>query len=134
MKNEKGFTLVEVIISIAALGVICAVLLRLFVLAGDTNDLTANRQAAEMAAASAAETVLCADTLQDSMDALDAAPAEADGQYAADIDGYQIMLRATPRKEGYPGMLYDICIQALKEGSVIAEINTAKYYREERYD
>jgi prepilin-type N-terminal cleavage/methylation domain-containing protein len=134
MKNEKGFTLVEVIISIAALGVICAVLLRLFVLAGDTNDLTANRQAAEMAAASAAETVLCADTLQDGTTALGAAPAEADGQYTASKDGYQIALRAAPRGEGYPGVLYDICIQALKDGSVIAEINTVKYYPEEGHD
>ncbi len=134
MKNEKGFTLVEVIISIAALGIICAVLLRLFVLAGDTNDLTANRQAAEIAAASAAETVLCTDTLQSGIDALHASPAQADGQYTAAKDGYEIALRFSAREEDYPGMLYDICIQALKDGSVVAEINTAKYYPEESHD
>jgi prepilin-type N-terminal cleavage/methylation domain-containing protein len=67
MKNNKGFTLVEVIISIGALGIICAVLLRLFVLAGDTNDMTADRQMAELYAASAAETLLCANTLDEGL-------------------------------------------------------------------
>jgi|AGTN01.1.fsa_nt_gi prepilin-type N-terminal cleavage/methylation domain len=134
MKNDKGFTLVEVIISIAALGIICAVLLRLFVLAGDTNELTASRQAAQMCAASAAETVLCADTLQDGVEALGAVPAEADGEYTVTRDGFQVALRVSRRDEGYPGVLYDVFIQALKDGSVIAEINTAKYYPEESRD
>ena len=129
MKNNKGFTLVEVIISIGALGIICAVLLRLFVLAGNTNDMTADRQMAEMYAASAAETLLCADTLDDGLTALDAQPSDTEGIYAADRGGFDISLRVTPR-EGYPGALYDICVQASLEGGVIAEIDTTKYYLE----
>ena len=52
MKNQKGFTLVEVIVSIAALGIICAVLLKLFVLAGDTNKQAGNMQKAQIAVTS----------------------------------------------------------------------------------
>ena len=133
MKNNRGFTLVEVIISIGALGIICAVLLRLFVLAGSTNDLTASRQAAQMAAASAAETLLSADTLKDGAEALDAKPLDAEGQYVLELEGCEVLLHATPHGN-YPGTLYDICVQAGQDGSVLAEVNTAKYYLEETGD
>ncbi len=133
MKNNKGFTLVEVIISIGALGLICAVLLRLFVLAGDTNDRAAQRQAAEMAAASAAESLLCATTPEDGLMMLGAVAVDADGSYAVDRDGYTLLLQLTPRGN-YPGTLYDICIQASQDDEVLAEINTAKYYPEESHD
>ena len=134
LKNNKGFTLVEVIISIAALGIICAVLLRLFVLAGHTNEVTSNRQMAELYAASAAETLLCADTLDDGLDALGAVPLGEQGIYSLDQDGFAVSLRVTPRSEDYPGALYDICVQACRDGSVIAEINTTKYYLEQNGD
>lgn len=134
MKKNKGFTLVEVIISIGALGIICAVLLRLFVLAGDTNRLTADRQMAEMYAASAAETLLCANTLGDGMETLGAQSAGEDGRYTVSTDGYEIVLRVTPGSGNYPGALYDICVQAAQDGNVLAEINTAKYYPEENGD
>lgn len=133
MKRDKGFTLVEVIISIGALGIICAVLLRLFVLAGSTNDMTADRQMAELYAASAAETLLCADTLDDGLDALGAAAA-SDGRYTLLKEGYEVSLQVTPRGGDYPGALYDICVQASQSGGVLAEISTAKYYLEETGD
>lgn len=38
MKNNKGFTLVEIIISIAVLSVLCVVFLQLFVKASDISD------------------------------------------------------------------------------------------------
>lgn len=38
MKNNKGFTLVEVIISIAVLSVLCVIFLQLFVKASDISD------------------------------------------------------------------------------------------------
>jgi prepilin-type N-terminal cleavage/methylation domain-containing protein len=133
MKGSRGFTLVEVIISIGALSVICAVLLRLFVLAGSANEMAADKQAAGMAVSSAAETLLCADTLQDGIAAMGAEPLTGE-QYTLEIEGYEIHLRATPRGGDYPGALYDICVQAMRDGSVIAEISTAKYYPEENGD
>jgi prepilin-type N-terminal cleavage/methylation domain-containing protein len=130
MKNNKGFTLVEVIISIGALGIICAVLLRLFVLAGATNDRAADRQAAEMAAASAAETLLCAGSLDDGLSMLGAVAIDADGGFEAAKNGFTLSLRVSPRGE-YPGTLFDVCVQASREGDVLAEINTVKYYPED---
>lgn len=130
MKNKKGFTLVEVIISIGALGIICAVLLRLFVLAGATNDKAADRQMAEMAASSAAETLLCANTLDDGLTTLGAVATDENGGYAVIQDDYTLSLRLTPRGN-YPGTLFDVSIQASRDGTVLAEIDTAKYYPEE---
>jgi hypothetical protein len=60
--------------------------------------------------------------------------AGADGTYVLEQDGYEISLRVTPRGEDYPGALCDICVQASRDGSVLAEINTAKYYMEEDGD
>ncbi len=131
LKNNKGFTLVEVIISIAALGIICAVLLRLFVLASDTNQLASDKQLAALYASSVAETLLCADTLSEGLGALGAAPSDAEDTYTISKDGCDVSLRVTPRDDNYPGTLVDICVQALQDGSVIAEINTAKYYQEQ---
>ncbi len=125
MKNTKGFTLVEVIISIGALGIICAVLLRLFVVAGNTNDMAADRQRAEMAAASAAETLLCVNSLDEALEMLDAQG--SDGTYACTQDGYDITLNITPRGE-YPGTLCDIAVQAWSGEALLAEIDTTKYY------
>jgi prepilin-type N-terminal cleavage/methylation domain-containing protein len=131
MRNNRGFTLVEVIISIGALGIICAVLLRLFVLAGDTNARTSDRQMAEMAAASASETLLCAGTLESGMEVMGAQPGEG-GIYTADWQGYEVSLRATASGGDYPGALYEICVQAFHDGTLLAEIHTAKYYPEEK--
>ncbi len=36
-KNEKGFTLVEIIIAIAALALVCGLVLQIFILAGNVN-------------------------------------------------------------------------------------------------
>jgi len=130
MKKDKGFTLVEVIISIGALGIICAVLLRLFVVAGATNDTAADRQAAEMAAASAAETLLCANTLDDGLMVLGAVATDTDGIYVVNSDDYTLSLYVTPRGD-YPGTLLDVSVQASRDGTVLAEIDTAKYYPEE---
>ncbi len=70
LKNKKGFTLVEIMISIAALGIVCAVLLRLFVLAGDTNDTASDTQNAQLYASSTVETIVSADTVGEGMQAL----------------------------------------------------------------
>ncbi|MCK5812383.1 MAG: prepilin-type N-terminal cleavage/methylation domain-containing protein [Clostridiales bacterium] len=43
-KNEKGFTLVEIIIAIAALALVCGLVLQLFILAGDVNRRAIQKQ------------------------------------------------------------------------------------------
>lgn len=133
MKNKKGFTLVEVIVSIAALGIICAVLLRLFVLAGNTSSKAGNMQGAEIAVTSAVETLAGADTLKDGLLALgiDCPDNVTSETYSFPSEGYDLSVDV--QKSGdYPGTLYDIAVKASSGGSVVAEAETAKYYYKER--
>jgi len=132
MKDKKGFTLVEVIISIAALGVICAVLLRLFVVAGDTTRRAADVQGAQFAAASVVETLAGADTYADGLAALGiTGGGEPSAAFAR--DGYDMRVEAE-RKGDYPGVLYRIKVSASKEGKTLASIETAKYYGGQAHD
>ena len=131
MKNKKGFTLVEVVISIAALGIICAVLLRLFVVAGNTNNKAADAQSAQLAATSAMETLAGANTLSEGLKALGADGAGA-GSYICSCGGYDITIDAKESGD-YPGTLYEISVEAESGGKVIASIDTAKYYKEESH-
>lgn len=134
MKNDKGFTLIEVIISIAALGIICAVLLRLFVVAGDTNRQAGSAQSAQVCVTTAAEALLCADTLFDGLIVLGAKEASEEGRYAYEQSGYEIVIEIEEKQGGYPGTLYGIVIEALDNGKVVAKISTAKYDKEQAYD
>ncbi len=43
-KFEKGFTLVEIIIAIAALALVCGLVLQLFILAGNVNERATQKQ------------------------------------------------------------------------------------------
>lgn len=129
MKNKGGFTLVEVIISIAALGIICAVLLRLFVVAGNTDKKAADVQSAQLVVTSTVETLAGADTLSDGLKALGIGGAGA-GSYTSSSGSYEIIIDA--QKSGdYPGKLYEISVKAESGGKVVASIDTAKYYKEE---
>ena len=141
-KNDRGFTLVEVIISIAALGLICAVLLRLFVLAGDTSDAAADSQSAHQMAASTLETLVCADTigdgldtvfaplLEDSDDALVDYAAHEGVLYEMNTDSGLLIVDIMREGNDYPGTLYTIgvFIQG-DEGKELAYIETKKYER-----
>ncbi len=55
MKSQKGFTLVEIIISIAFLCIVCAVVLRIFVLSGNLNGEMQDRETASLMAINAME-------------------------------------------------------------------------------
>ena len=130
MKNKHGFTLVEVIISIGALGIICAVLLRLFVLAGDTNVRAQDTQCAQLHAASAAETFAAADTAADALRALGVeCSGEPEGRYSFSQDGVDITVDLEKKDGGYPGTLYNLTVTA-SDGEADAQIETAKYYKE----
>ena len=133
--NNKGFTLVEVIISIAALGVICAVLLRLFVIAGDTSDRAGSMQHAELCVASTVETLISSDTLYDGLKALDLDSAEtADGQYTYSQDGYDITIDIEERDGEYPGTLYDLRVSAADGVEELAVVRTSTYKKEAAHD
>lgn len=136
MKNNKGFTLVEVIISIASLAIICAVLLRLFVLAGDTNDKASNLQNAELCITSTVETIVCADTIYDALDALkiDHEGNISNAQFAVLSNGYDITINISEVSNGYPGTLYNLEVSANKDEEEFAGISTKKYYKEQVRD
>lgn len=131
MKNKKGFTLVEVIISIAALGIICMVLLRLFVVAGNTNDKAGYMQGAELCAASVVETLAGADSLESGLTALGAELPDnlSGGEIEFSRAGYDVTLTFCEQGD-YPGTLYDFSVKASSKGSSLASIDTSKYYKE----
>jgi len=128
-KRNAGFTLVEVIISIAALGLICAVLLRLFVVAGDTNDKAANMQEAELLASSTIETLLGAEKLTDGLDALGFRTiSDPAAIYEMELDSGGVLGIVIEDAGGdYPGKLYDISVTVMYEDKTQSEIATKKY-------
>ena len=134
-KHEKGFTLVEVIISIAALGIICAVLLRLFVLAGTTNEQAGRAQDAEIAVTSAAETFAGTDTIYDALDQLGIGHSDdiTDATFVCPSDSCDIVITLHARGD-YPGVLYDIDISAVDDKDELAAVNTTTYYKEQTHD
>lgn len=136
MKNKKGFTLIEVIISIAALGIICAILLRLFVLAGDTNKRAGNIQDAQMSVTSTVELFSSAESIEEAMTALGigASDGTADGSYTFIQDDYKIIVDISEDTGGYPGRLFDLSVKAVDDEKELASIDTSKYYGVPRDD
>lgn len=133
MNNKKGFTLVEVIISIAALSIICVVLLRLFVLAGNTNKTAGEKQDAEIAVVSCVESLLSADSIESGLVAHGAVKpiSKTKGRYDFEQNGYTIVIEYEEEEGEYPGTLYSICIKALKGGNTMSVISTKKYDKEQ---
>jgi prepilin-type N-terminal cleavage/methylation domain-containing protein len=127
--NKKGFTLIEVLFSVAALGIICAVLLKLFMLAGATNDRAGDMQDAQVAVASTAEVLAGADTLQDGLVSLGLIPAgsSAAGQYRLIRNDFTVVLNISEEPGDYPGTLYRLSVHAEQDGDELAGIETAKY-------
>ncbi|MGI5919009.1 MAG: type II secretion system protein [Christensenellales bacterium] len=127
--NKKGFTLIEVLFSIAALGIICAVLLKLFLLAGNTNNRAANIQNAQVAVASTAEILAGAETLEDGLTALSLIPPASGpaGQYRLLHSGFTVVVTISEEPGEYPGTLYSLSIDAEQDGKKLAGIETAKY-------
>lgn len=127
-RKKKGFTLVEVIISIAALGIICAVLLRLFVLSSNTNDAAKNAQQAELFATSVIESISCADTIEDGFHSLNLKFEHEKAEYI--IAEHELTAVIEVSNTGnYPGMLYDISVVVQNAEKQLADISTKKYVR-----
>lgn len=126
--QKKGFTLVEVIISIAALGIICAVLLRLFVLSSHTNNAAKNAQKAELLATSVIESISCADTMEDGFHSLNLKFKPEKAEYI--ITEHELTAVIEVSKAGeYPGTLYDISVVVQNAEKKLADISTKKYVK-----
>jgi prepilin-type N-terminal cleavage/methylation domain-containing protein len=127
--NKKGFTLIEVLFSIAALGIICAVLLKLFLLAGNTNQRAGDIQDAQVAVASTAEVLAGADSLEDGLHSLGLIPpgSSAAGQYRLIYNGFTVVLTISEEPGDYPGTLYSLSVDAEQDGKKLVGIETAKY-------
>ena len=135
-KNNKGFTLIEVIISIAVLGIICAVLLRLFVLAGSTNDRANRKQDAQLSVNSAVEVLVCSETVYSALDELGISFSGnmTDATFICPDKNYDIIIKLDERSGEYPGALYDISVCAEDQGTVFATVSTSTYYKEQTRD
>ena len=136
MRNNKGFTLVEVIISIAALGVICAVMLQLFVLAGNTNRKAGDMQDAELGVSSVVETLAGADTLSQGLDTLGigCSTPPSDAEFSLPGESYNIVIEIHEEDGEYPGTLYSIHVTASDDDNELAAISTAKYEKDPSYE
>lgn len=134
MRDKKGFTLVEVIISIGVLGILCAVLLRLFVMAADTNKQAGAAQSAHVCAVSSAEVLLSAAGLDEALDALGVRREDAAGRgtFRFEQGGHTLVIGLREKQGGYPGALYDISVEAFDGDRLLAAVNTQKYYKERR--
>ena len=126
-KNKKGFTLVEVIISIAALGLVCAVLLKLFVLSKDTNETAGAAQEAELFASAAIESLACADSLEEGLESLGLEYEDGKTEYTLGSDEYSTVVTVEDSGGGFPGTLYDISVSVEQDGRQLAGISTKKY-------
>lgn len=133
-KQNKGFTLVEVIISIAALGVICAVLLRLFVLSSDTNTAAGNAQKAELLASSTIESITCADTVEEGMLSLGLIFKEDLEQYSVEEQGMTALIKVKLPEQDFPGTLYDIEVSVQGADIQLSSIATKKYVQRSAYE
>jgi prepilin-type N-terminal cleavage/methylation domain-containing protein len=131
-RNNKGFTLVEVIISIGVLGLICAVLLRLFVLADTTNTHANQSQDAQMAVVSAVETLISADTIDDGLNTLGVGDSHSP-PITCPQHGFDIVIDFKTRGN-YPGTLYDISVTAIDGATELAAVTTSTYYKEQARD
>ena len=127
LKNKKGFTLVEIMISIAALGIVCAVLLRLFVLAGDTNDTASDTQNAQLYASSCVETIVSADTVEDGMQALGLQFSPLTSEYTHQDGDNNAVIAIADTGGDYPGTLWQITVTVPGEEKSLAQIVTKKY-------
>ncbi len=128
--NQKGFTLIEVIISIAALGIICAVLLKLFVLAGDTNRRAGDIQEAQVAVASVTETLIGAESIENGLVilGLPVSDGSTEGRYTLAHGSFKVVLDISEAAGNYPGELFDLSVKAIENDKELASIQTAKYY------
>ena len=133
-KDKRGFTLVEVIISIAALGIICAVLLRLFVLSKDTNNAAGAAQEAELFASTTVESLVCADTLLDGFEALGIDFDKNVTQYSYTNGDYTAVIDVVGEEADFPGTLYDVSVTVSANGKQLSGINTKKYEQEAVYE
>ncbi len=133
-KQNNGFTLVEVIISIAALGVICAVLLRLFVLSSDTNTAAGNAQKAELLASSTIESITCADTIEKGMKSLGLTFKEDIEQYSFEEQNLTAVIKIKLPKQDFPGKLYDIDVIVQDGDKQLSSIPVKKYVQRSAYE
>jgi prepilin-type N-terminal cleavage/methylation domain-containing protein len=127
LKNKKGFTLVEIMISIAALGIVCAVLLRLFVLAGSTNDTASDAQNAQLYASSTIETIMSADTVDEGMQALGLQFSPQLNEYTHQDGDNNAVIAIADTGGDYPGTLWQITVTVPGEDKPLSQIVTKKY-------
>ncbi len=127
LKNRKGFTLVEIMISIAALGIVCAVLLRLFVLAGSTNDTASDAQNAQLYASSTIETIMSADTVDEGMQALGLQFSPQLNEYTHKDGDFAAVIGVTDTGGDYPSTLWQITVTVPGEHEPLSQITTKKY-------
>ena len=128
MSNDnKGFTLVEVIIAIFAFSIICGTVLQLFILSGNMEEKTYNLEMANIKAVNAIE--LC--KLADSYDDIEAEQTmffnKEWGQTEKDSESAAFILSLSIKQ--IDDGLYDIEAKVTSvKGNELISLRTSKYY------
>ena len=138
-RNRNGFTLVEIIISVAALSFICALVLKLFLLSGDVGNRNIIKQHAVFEAANIIDTIKSMDKAEDiySHEYFSGALIEETGSGTkvikeADLSGrtcnIEVMLVKDDSLSSPDGEFMDLTVRITDEDKTIFILNGGKYF------
>jgi prepilin-type N-terminal cleavage/methylation domain-containing protein len=118
--HSKGFTLVELIISVAALSLVCALVLKLFLLCFELNQRSEIKQQAVLSAANIMETIKVIDTAKELEDSV----------FDITDDGLVSRVRVELDKDQSSpyGKYYSINVKVISEDKTVFELTGGKYF------
>jgi prepilin-type N-terminal cleavage/methylation domain-containing protein len=126
-KRIRGFTLVELIISAAALSLICALVLRLFLLSVELGDKAEIKQQAVMEAAGLMEVIKNAEKIDDVCRIDEEGKAEFEKILENGLV-LKMVFEPDPTAKNKRGIYYDITIKAEYGEGIIYELEGGRYF------
>ena len=139
--SKKGFTLVELIIAVASLSLICALVLKIFVLSGELNDRAETKQQVVMTASNIIEVIKSADSIEE-LDKKDffikrtGPDNEEKLEYMLCLDeenrSVEISLEKDITVSSESGDYYIIRVEVYDLDEMLFELNGGKYFKNDK--
>gem|GEM_PF-6192531 len=119
-RHPKGFTLVELIISVAALSLVCALVLKLFLLCLELNQRAEIKQQAVLTAANIMETIKV----------MESAEEFELSEFNTDPDGLvsRVRMELVEELSSQFGKFYSIKVEIISREKSVYELNGGKYF------